>query len=189
MRKLIFFGLALLLSGSAMAYSQEPSKSTVMQSETPKSEVHHFQMKFRVLELEDGKVINTRSYNMEITTDNKTASSIRTSVRLPYSPDSAQAVNAVTNVIHTNFQYVEEYVKLDCLEASMRGNSLFVNINGDINTIGSEEKPNPYGPITQNRKISSNVLLPIGKPTIIFSSDDLSSKRVMQLEVTAVKLS
>jgi len=38
--------------------------------------------------------------------------------------------------------------------------------------------------IRQNRW-SSSVVVPLSKPTVIFSSDDLTSKRQFQLELTA----
>jgi hypothetical protein len=41
--------------------------------------------------------------------------------------------------------------------------------------------------IRQNRWVST-VAVPLKKPTVIFSSDDLTSKRQMQLELTATPI-
>lgn len=186
MRKLIFFGLALLLSGSAIAYTQEAPKTPPAQRETASKEIYPFQLKFRVLELEEGKVINSRDYSMNLTTTPNAFQSIRSNERIPF-PTSP--ISPGTNMANVQFQYIDSGIKIDCRDASMMNNSLLVNITGEIDTVAPEEKPNQLGPIIQNRRIASSVLLPNGKPTIIFSSDDFHSKRVMQLEVTAVKLS
>jgi hypothetical protein len=43
-------------------------------------------------------------------------------------------------------------------------------------------------PVIRQVKWNSPVIVPLRKPTIIFSSDDPSSKRQMQLELTAIPI-
>jgi hypothetical protein len=47
------------------------------------------------------------------------------------------------------------------------------------------ETPDAPAPVIRQVKWNSPVIVPLGKPTVIFSSDDPSSKRQMQLELTA----
>jgi hypothetical protein len=42
--------------------------------------------------------------------------------------------------------------------------------------------------LIRQTKWSSNVIVPIGKPTVIFSSDDATTKGQMQLELTATAM-
>jgi hypothetical protein len=50
------------------------------------------------------------------------------------------------------------------------------------------EGGNPGLPVVRQNKWSSYVVVPIKKPTVIFSSDDATSKRTMQLELTATPI-
>ncbi len=43
-------------------------------------------------------------------------------------------------------------------------------------------------PVIRQNVWDSTVLVPIGKPTVVFSSDDLDSKGKMQVEVTATRV-
>jgi hypothetical protein len=40
-------------------------------------------------------------------------------------------------------------------------------------------------PVTRQNQWRSAVVIPVKKPTVVFSSDDVSSKRQLQLELTA----
>jgi hypothetical protein len=60
-------------------------------------------------------------------------------------------------------------------------------VSADLSTVQPSEAPNTPPIIRQNRW-GSHVLVPLKKPTVIFSSDDLTTKRQMQLEVTATPI-
>jgi hypothetical protein len=65
---------------------------------------------------------------------------------------------------------------------------LALSVSAEISSIPSESgevKPNP---IVRQNKWDSSVVVPLKKPTLIFSSDDVSSKRTMQLELTATPI-
>jgi hypothetical protein len=42
--------------------------------------------------------------------------------------------------------------------------------------------------VIRQNKWDSSVLIPVGKPTLVFSADDLDSKGKMQVELTATKV-
>ena len=43
-------------------------------------------------------------------------------------------------------------------------------------------------PMIRQNRWTSNVVVPLKKPTVIFSSDDLTTKHQMQLELTATPI-
>ncbi len=63
----------------------------------------------------------------------------------------------------------------------------------DISSIPSEPAvpataSAPTQPTVRQNKWDSTVIVPLKKPTVLFSSDDLTSKRQMQLELTATPI-
>jgi hypothetical protein len=43
-------------------------------------------------------------------------------------------------------------------------------------------------PVVRQNKWNSGVIVPLKKPTVVFSSDDLTTKRQMQVELTATPI-
>jgi hypothetical protein len=72
-------------------------------------------------------------------------------------------------------------VNIDCRAAKEIQGDLALNVSAEISTATTAQKQ----PLIRQTKWSSNVILPLGKPTVIFSSDDVASKGQMQLELTA----
>jgi hypothetical protein len=55
----------------------------------------------------------------------------------------------------------------------------------EVTSTASGEAPSTLPPLIRQNKWNSTVIIPVGKATTLFSSDDLHSKRKLQLEVTA----
>jgi hypothetical protein len=143
------------------------------QADKPIDQPSYYHLDFAVKELEGGKTINARSYSMEISTNSHMSSSIRTGSRVPV-PGKDGAVN-----------YIEMGINIDCRMAREVGNQLALEISADISNV-AEPSSNP--PVIRNTKWGSTTIIPIRKPTTVFSSDDPASKRQMQLEVTATPI-
>lgn len=140
-----------------------------------KDNVKFYKLDFLVKELDDNKVVSAKSYSAYTAADEKSrGASIRTGNRVPYQPTAG------------SYQYADIGVNIDCQSAREAGGQLILIIVADISSIpgGAEAAPNALPMVRQNRW-NSMVLVPIGKATTLFSSDDLNSKRKMQLEVTA----
>ncbi|MEP7363817.1 MAG: hypothetical protein ABI972_11225 [Acidobacteriota bacterium] len=136
-----------------------------------------YKLDFVVKELDDNKVVSAKSYTTFATSDQKEryVCSVRTGNRVPYQA----ALNS--------WQYADVGVNIDCAGAARDWNGqIMLSVVAEISTLpsGAEATPNALPTVRQN-KWNSTVVLPIGKATTLFSSDDLNSKRKMQLELTA----
>jgi hypothetical protein len=139
----------------------------------PAEEPKYFHLDFVVKELEGRKVINARHYSTTAATADHTCT-IRSGNKVPVQtggsgPESIQ------------FTYIEVGVNIDCRSAKEIDGSLALSVTADISTAVNAAKQ----PMIRQTKWSSNVIVPIGNATVIFSSDDVASKGQMQLELTA----
>jgi hypothetical protein len=160
-----FITLILAVCLSVPAFAQDATK------DNPK----FYKLDFVVKELDDNKVVSAKTYSAYTSADEKSrGASIRTGNRVPYQTAGGQ------------FQYADVGVNIDCQSTREAGGQLILSIVADISSTpgGAEAAPNVLPMVRQNRW-NSMVLVPIGKATTLFSSDDLNSKRRMQLEVTA----
>jgi hypothetical protein len=83
----------------------------------------------------------------------------------------------------TGTQFFDAGVSIDTKELRETQGDLSLYITADISTIAQD---NPrITPVTRQNRWSGSVLVPVKKPTVVFASDDLSSKRQLQLELTA----
>lgn len=158
--------LVTLLSTVAICWSQTEKVAA-------SDEVKYYRLDFVVKELEGGKVVNTRSYAMTISTEKGgSGSSIRSGGKVPVPSNPQQ------------FTYIEVGVNIDCRAAKEIADRLALNVAADISAAGTPGNASTP-PLIRNTKWSSNVVVPVHKPTVIFSSDDASSKLQTQLELTA----
>jgi hypothetical protein len=139
-------------------------------AEAPK----YYHLDFVVKELESGKVSNARSYSMTISTGDTGGFNIRTGNKVPISTGNS-------------FTYVDIGVNIDCRAAKEIQDQLALNVSAEI-TSAAVEQPSSNQPLIRQTKWSSNVIVSIRKPTTIFSSDDPTTKRQTQLELTAIPI-
>ena len=141
-------------------------------AEAPK----YFHLDFVVKELESGKVINTRTYSMMIPTGDMGGFSIRTGHKIPLRTDNAGSLT-----------FIDVGVNIDCRAAKEVQDQLALNVAAEIGSVATDP-PESNPPLIRQTKWSSNVIVPIRKPTTIFSSDDPTTKRQTQLELTAIPI-
>jgi hypothetical protein len=136
-----------------------------------------YKLEFVVKEVEGGKVLNARAYSTTAVAESKDfgSASIRASSRIPLQ-------NA------TSVQYLDVGVSIDCrnIKEVERGLSLFVT--ADISSVPSDPAAPAVAPTVRQNRWSSLAIVPLKKPTLIFSSDDPTSKRQMQMELTATPI-
>ncbi len=179
MRKsaLILMGFALF---TAAAMPQEPKNSDAKTPEarTQTADVHYYRLEFVLKELgDDGRVVNSRSYHTGVSTDGRN-SSVRAGTKIPI------RVNDKDNI-----QYLDVGVNVDCNNARETAQGLSLQITVEISSLANPSGSNEAStPIVRQNKWQSMTLVPIGKPTVIFSSDNLENKGRMQVEVTATPL-
>lgn len=150
-------------------------------AQTDKPDEKFYRLDFVAKELDGGKVTNSRTYSLLITNQNTSkGGSIRVGSRLPVQ----------VSAIGANIQYYDLGVNIDCRPVREIGSHLALDVSAEISSVAVATDPSlatvsSLPPVVRHNKWSSSALIPVGKPTVIFSSDDPSSKRTMQMEVTA----
>lgn len=152
----------MIVAGACLAQSETPK-----QPEAPKA----YQLDFVLKELEEGKVINSRNYSLMVT-----AVSGGGSIR---SGDKVSVL--VKGGPQPDYSYVDVGVNIDCAAVLEMQGKLALNVKADISTA----QPETSRPLIRTTRWSSNVIVPLKKATVLFTSDDTTSKRRMQLELTA----
>ncbi|MFZ0630007.1 MAG: hypothetical protein WA399_05545 [Acidobacteriaceae bacterium] len=159
------------------------------ESTPPPAPQHFYRLHFAVEELDAaGKVTNTRTYEETIATGSGPDQQIKTGSRVPIATGS-YASGANANLANTQFQYIDLGVNLDVRNATENGDKLSFRLKAEITSIARETEIAGIGePVIRQNSWDSTLTVPIGKPTVVYSSDDLDSKGKMQVEVTATKV-
>jgi len=132
----------------------------------------YYRLDFVVKDIDGGKTINSRAYSSMIAPNDR--GSIRTGNRVPLPSTSGGG----------SFSYLEIGVNLDFSVTREMPDRVAVNLTVDISSNAASESPS-LPPVLRQNKWSSGVVVPLRKPTTVFSSDDPGSKRQMQVELTA----
>lgn len=149
-----------------------------------------FRLNFVVKEVQGKKVIDSRNYTTEISaapiTDNNEHS------KFDYPSRSIRAGTRIPVAQSENFIYMDVGVNIDCKNPVLVGDRLAMQVTANISNIakshpsGSAKQITP--PIVQQNSWKSEVLIPIGKPAVLFTSDDPATTSTMELGVTATPL-
>lgn len=145
-------------------------------AQTPEAN-RFYKLDFVVKEVEGAKVLNSRAYSTTVSTDAKSGGcSIRTGNRVP-TPTSADT---------KQFTYIDVGVNFDCNAAHEVDNELALRLTAEVSS--TLQEPPAAQPVIRQNRWSSAVIVPLKKPTIVFSSDDATTRRQMQVELTATPL-
>ena len=132
----------------------------------------YYKLEFVLKEVEGGKVLNARSFLATTTADPSGNVSIRMSSRVPAGSSS-----------------LEVGVNIDCKDAREIQGELFLYVSADITTvIPPQESTAGTQPVLRFNRWSGTVIVPLKKPTVLFASDDIATKRQVQLELTATPI-
>jgi Tfp pilus assembly major pilin PilA len=175
--------LCVLCCGASLTRAQEasseakPVKTKVVQA---------YRLDFSFNELEGDKKINTRHYSMNLTSDQ--ANEIKIGSRFPV----PTLVNRKDGGEGQEIQYIDVGTSIWAQIRSITNSDeqeLVVRSeisNLDVNPPGVTA-PN-VDPVIRQMKVSGSTILVEGKPLIVGSMDDPTSKRQFQLEVTVTKV-
>ncbi len=181
----VLFTLSLL---PIAVRAQNPSEAAAA------SPQHFYRVQFAVAELDGaGKVTNTRTYEETVATTGSGHAvgdqQIKTGSRVPIATGSYGANGTAANLANTQFQYIDLGVNLDVRDATEHGDKLGFRLKAEVSSVARQTEIAGVGePVIRQNVWDSLVLIPIGKPTVVFSADDLDSKGKMQVEVTATKV-
>jgi hypothetical protein len=191
---LVAVALLGCVSLQAHGQSEVEHNTRVIEGGTAKTPFvpHYYHLLFVVKELEAGKVINSRSYTMSVgTVENPSSNSFNTrSIRM------GTRVPIITDSKGSGFQYFDVGINFDCKNVIDLGDRLGIDVSADVSSIQSDSpdgRPQtqiavPSAPTIQQNKWNSQAVVVLGKPTLLFSSDEVTSKRTMQLELTATAI-
>lgn len=167
--------VALLAMVPAAGLAQAPQKGAEAQK--------FYKLEFTLKEVEAGKVLNSRSYSVIAVDDLKARGvSIRAGTKVPVSSGG-------------NYSFFDIGVNIDCQVTAEVEGRLSLSVNADISSVPATAESagqaggGASGPptIRQNRWVSV-VTIPLRKPTLVFASDDLVSKRQMQMDIMATPI-
>jgi hypothetical protein len=161
----------------AMIFAAAPAYLFAQDNKPAEGTTHYYHLSYSVQEVaENGKVTNSRIYTTAIGTNLGPPAQIRTGDKIPIHTDDKD-----------NIQYLDIGVNVDTRQASEVGSKLALQVSAEISsTIKAPDAAAP--PIIRQNRWQANVLIPIGSPTVIFSSDDLQSKGKLQVEATATRI-
>jgi hypothetical protein len=178
----------LTMSFGQRSFAQEstPPPEPTKASQAP---AHFYHLDFVVQELgSDGKPTNSRSYTATVNTDSRDhGTSIRTGSRIPIATGSSSS-SSVQALVNTQWQYVDVGVNIDVHDAREIGRQLSLNLIADVSSIGASNEASIHQPVIRQNKWQASVLIPVGKATVVFTSDSLDSKGTMQVVITATPL-
>lgn len=182
--------LVLAFAFGATGWAQE-STAAENTSLSTKPE-RYFRLTFRVLDISpEGKIASARSYNEIIATGPRSVqtSSIRTGDRVPVATGSYGSANIQSSLVNTQFQYIDVGTDIDAARAEVVDQTLRLRVSANISSMSTPVLlSNLHEPVIRQTKWDSNVTVPIGKATLIFSSDDSSDKGKTELELTATPI-
>jgi hypothetical protein len=168
------FLLAVIVAGACPGQSQ-PAKAEAA------AEPRYFDLDFVVKEVEGGKTINARAYSMTVSTDRE-RTSIRSGNRVPV----PTAPRTGSGGVSTQITYVDVGTNIDCWNTKEIQGQLTLMVTAEVSS--AAETSDAPAPVIRQVRWNSPVIVPLKKPTVIFSSDDPTSKRQMQLELTATPI-
>jgi hypothetical protein len=166
MKFLILSLATLVFAGPGMAQTPET-----------KPEPKFYKLDIVLKELEAGKVLTSRAYVILLTSSGYSAS-VRTGDKVAVSTGGPQ---------NTQFTYIDVGVNIDCRALSATATELGLSVTADVSSMGESKNGTQPPTVTQTRW-NAQAVVPLRKPTMIFSADGASSKRQTQPEITATPL-
>jgi hypothetical protein len=175
---MIFLGTVTIGFAQETGGSKDSSQSESAKDVKPKSwaqnpaEAYH--LDFSIIEIEDGKRINSRQYSTNLSTND--SSEIKIGTRVPVEEKEG------------SFEYLDVGTSIFARVGEQRGQTE-LTVRADISSFAIPDQGEKHDshPVLRQLKIGGTTLLPLGKPIIMGSLDDPNSKRQFQLEVTVTK--
>jgi len=177
----LFAGLAFVPAAIAQDQAQSPAAAKAPQPE------HFYKLTFVVEQLNaEGKPVNSRSYTTTVSTEPLASERIRTGSRIPVATGTYKSSNG--EEVPSQWQYQNVNINFDVSRVQEVGHQLALRVNADVTAFAPSPDAKLLQPIVHNNQWEAVVLIPIGKATPIFTSDDLDSKGALQVVATATLL-
>ena len=187
--------LLLIPALGLRARAQETAKAPET-AKPPEPADHFYRLEYVIQELgTDGKPTNSRTYSTIVGTERgQQFSAIRTGSRVPIVTGALHGPNgdAKENKLEYQYQYIDIGVNIDTRNLREVGRQLAIDLKAEITGLAESARSAGSGlvddPVIRQNMWQASVLIPVGKPTVVFSSDSLDSKGGMHFVVTATPL-
>ena len=178
--------LTVLFAVPVLIRAEDHAQQSATTNSNTNPPEHFYKLNFTVEEInEAGKVSNARTFVAHLKTAPGFTQSIRTGDRVPVVTGGSPGSNAQ----NVQFQYVDLGVNIDIAQLKDSGNQLSFRLTAEVSSFAKSELIGGVNePVIRQKKWDSAVLVPVGRPTVVFSADDLEDKGKMQVEVTAMRI-
>lgn len=199
MRKFTIAGCLLLLIPALVlrAGAQDTAKAPDTPA-PPEPPAHYYHLEYVVQELgSDGKPTNSRTYSTIVSTERaQHFSAIRTGSRVPIVTGALHGPTGEAKGAELEFQYqyLDVGVSIDSQNVREVGSQLALYVKAEISSLADSPPSTASAsglvndPVIRQNMWQAPVVIPIGKATVIFSSDALENKGGMHLVLTATPL-
>jgi len=144
------------------------------QEKPPAPEPAHYKLTFRLMQANsDGKITNSRIYSIIVaaTGGSQRLQSIRTGDRIP----------AANN-------YIDVGTNIDTNDIRLTDHALGLRVDVESSSALKTDTAGNSLPLVRRTTWGSQVVVPLDKPTIIFTADNVSDTGKTELELTATEL-
>lgn len=187
---LLLFAAALTPHGRAQDTAKTPEAA-----KAPEPPAHYYHLEFLIQEVgSDGKPTNSRTYSTTVSTGRMDHyGAIRTGSRVPIITGALHGPTGTSeSKLEFQYQYLDVGVNIDTENVHEKDGQLSMLLKAEVSSLADPTHTSPTDlpndPVIRQNMWQASVLIPIGKPTVVFSSDALDSKGGMQLSITANRL-
>jgi hypothetical protein len=153
----------------------------------------HLKLVCRAIQIgADGKVMSSHSYSTIVVanTGHASSSKIRSNDKVPIATGSYGG-DVKSSLVNTQYQYVDVGTNIDTREAKLNRDQLTLNLSVEVSVVAKNEDAadkSIHSPIIRALSWESDVIVTVGKPTIVFTSDNPSDTGKTELELTATEI-
>jgi hypothetical protein len=151
------------------------------QEAKPRSPNEVYKVEYIFSELQDGKKVNARSYVVLVRPTDK--GSLRLGSRIPIATGASKEGNPLVNT--SQFMYLDVGVNIDCSVEPL-DSEVHLYTGVDISRVAPENRIGQ--PIVRTTKVQLHNIVPLGKPTLLTSADEVDTTGRFQIEATVTKI-
>jgi hypothetical protein len=171
------------MPASAAQDQDQPTAGTAKSSEAE----HFYKLTFVVEELNaEGKPVNSRSYTTTASTQPHSSERIRTGARVPIPVGMFKSGDGENEP--SQWQYQDVGIDFDVSEVQEVSHQLALRVNADVSSIAPSQDVRSTQAVIRKNQWGALVLIPVGKATPIFTSDDVDGKGALQVVALATLL-
>ncbi len=142
--------------------------------------VSAYRLDFTITEFGDGKKINARNYSL-LAQVGSSPNMLRIGGRMPV------RIQSNSSNMPSEVQYLDLGMNIDCSVREKDG-ALILDTSIDSSSMAPQVEESTHRPIERQWKSEVRSVVNPGKPTVILSIEDPTSKAKFQVEVTATKM-